>query len=166
MTLVQGRGVTSQKGHNIPVKITNYPPLYWWMNSSNFKGMQLNNKWPWDCKFGKSLILAWLSLPLVSYTLYYGNYWLSNKPDMSSVLACFLRQFGYYTSQVYYAKVKKVRRVKEKWIKNSFNFFFVFCLLQRVLFPLLTISLPDSFYQINFYWFYEKRKVHRRNLCN
>ena len=55
------------------------------MNSSNLRGMQLRKEW----------LLAWLSLTLVSYIPYYANFRLNNGPNMSSVLACFLGQFGW-----------------------------------------------------------------------
>ena len=49
---------------NILVKFANYPLLHCWMNNSNFRGMQRRREWPLDCKFGKPMILAWLSLTL------------------------------------------------------------------------------------------------------
>ena len=59
------------------------------MNSSNFKSMQLLKEWPWHCKFGKSLILGWMSLILVSNILYYVNTRFKNGSNMSPVLALF-----------------------------------------------------------------------------
>ena len=107
-----------QSGHGIkelpiPVKIANYPLLYFRMNSCNFKGMYLHKEW--DCRFGKSLILAWLSLTLVSYVPYYVNFRLNNWPDMTSVLPCFLNKFGWYFYK-FFAEVFCVllRRV-ESW---------------------------------------------------
>ena len=41
--------------------------------------------------------ISLISLTVVSYSPYYVNFWFDNGPDMSSVLACFLGQFGCYT---------------------------------------------------------------------
>ena len=79
--------------NSILVKIANYPLLYWWMNSSNFRSIQLLKEWPWHRKFGKSLILALLSLSSVSHIPYYINFRFNNGPNMSSILACFFCQF-------------------------------------------------------------------------
>ena len=78
---------------NILVKIANYPLLYWWMNSSNFRSIQLLKEWPWHRKFGNSLILALLSFSSVSRSPYYINFRLNNRPNMSSILACLLCPF-------------------------------------------------------------------------
>ena len=77
----------------ILVKIANYPLLYWWMNSSNFRSMQLLKEWPWHRKFGKSLIWALLSFSSVSHIPYYINFRFNYGPNMSSNLACSLCQF-------------------------------------------------------------------------
>ena len=77
----------------ILVKIANYPLLYWWMNSSNFRSIQLLKQWPWYRKFGKSLILASLSFSSASHIPYYINFRFNNRPNISSILACFLCQF-------------------------------------------------------------------------
>ena len=77
----------------ILVKISNYPLLYWWMNSSNFISIQLLKEWHWHRNFGKSLILAFLSFSSVSHIPYYINFRFNNGPNMSSILACFLCQF-------------------------------------------------------------------------
>ena len=79
------------------VKIANYHLLYWWMNGSTYRGMQLRNEWTKDWTCVRSLTLASLSLTLVSYILYYVNFRFHNGPDMSSVFVCFLGQFGCYT---------------------------------------------------------------------
>ena len=80
----------------ILVKIANYPLLYWWMNSSNFRNMQLLKEWTWHRKFGKSLILALLSFSSVSHIPYYINFRFNIGPNMSSILACFLCKFVLY----------------------------------------------------------------------
>ena len=77
----------------ILVKIANYPLLYWWINSSNFRSIQLLKEWPLHRKFGYSLILALLSFSSVSHIRYYINFRFNNGPNMSSILACFLCQF-------------------------------------------------------------------------
>ena len=74
----------------ILVKIANYPLLYWWMNSSDFRSIQLLKEWPWH---RKTLILALLTFNSVSYIPYYINFRFNNRPNMSSILACFLCQF-------------------------------------------------------------------------
>ena len=43
----------------ILVKIANYLLLYSWMNSSNYRTMQLRKEWPWDFKFCTFFTLAW-----------------------------------------------------------------------------------------------------------
>ena len=63
------------------------------MNGSNFRSMQLLKEWPWHRKFVKSLIVALLSFSSVSQIPYYVNFRFNNWPNMSSVRACFLRQF-------------------------------------------------------------------------
>ena len=55
----------------ILVKIANYPLLYWWMNSSNFRSIQRLKEWPWHRQFVKSLILALLSFSLIIRIPYY-----------------------------------------------------------------------------------------------
>ena len=94
------RKVTSPK-LNLSFLFSIYPPngaiLYWWMNSGNVRSMQLLKEWLWLRKFCKSSILATLSFSSVSHIPYYVNFRFNNGPNMSSVLACFLRQFGRYT---------------------------------------------------------------------
>ena len=43
----------------------------------NFRSMQLLKEWPWHSKFGKSLILAWLSFSSDSHIPYYVNFRLN-----------------------------------------------------------------------------------------
>ena len=57
------------------------------MNSTSFRGMQLLDEWPEDCKFGSSLLLAWLALTLVSYIPYYIKFRFNNGSDISSFIA-------------------------------------------------------------------------------
>ena len=52
--------------------------------------------WPWECIFGMFLLLARLKLSLISYIPYSANFRFNNRPDMLSVLACFLCHFGCY----------------------------------------------------------------------
>ena len=65
------------------------------------------------CKFGglKSYLFLVLSrvplilpLTLVSYIPYYVNFRYDNGPDMSSVLECFLGQYGCYTEQFLFCR--------------------------------------------------------------
>ena len=77
----------------ILVKIANYALLYWWMNNSYFRSIQLLKEWPWHRKFGKSLIIALLPFSSVRHIPYYINFRFNNRPNMSSILACFLCKF-------------------------------------------------------------------------
>ena len=97
--------------------------------------MQLLKEWPWHRKFGKSLILAWLSFSSVSHIPYYVNFRFINGPNISSVLECFLRQLGRYTYKSFFAELFCVY-VFEKCVKDfngsqtindSFERFYILC---------------------------------------
>ena len=114
------------------------------------------------------IIYAWLSLTFGSYIPHYVNFRFNNGPVMSSVIACFLGQFGCYNTlhifcrsllcdvcrgcvKDYFTEIKELRTV--------FNFFVCFFLLKLCL-PILTTSLQVHFYLINFIkWFYERGRL-------
>ena len=129
----------------------------------NLRSMQLLKECSLHHKFGESLILAWLSFSSVSHIPYCVNFRLNNEPNMSSVLPCFLRQFGRYTQNVFVQKylVLCVREVCKRFLtevkelRTVFNVF-IFCVLKKRSLQILTINLQFYFYQINFIqWFYE-----------
>ena len=127
----------------ILVKVANYPLLYWWMNSGNIKSKQLRKEGPWDCKFGRSLIMFLLSFTLVSHIPYYIDFRFNNRrkyvmTSLGVILNnCFCRSLVLCMKRVY-------ERCVRKW-KTVLNFF-VFWLLQRLCLTILTISLKVSFY--------------------
>ena len=83
--------------------------------------MQLLKEWPWHHKFGNSLMLAWFSLTFVSHIPYYVIFRFNNGPNMSSVLACFPRQFGRYTWKVFFSAKIFFCYVSERCVKDFYG---------------------------------------------
>ena len=140
----------------IPVKIANYPLLYWWINSSYLWDVQHHKNDPESVNL-VSLILAWLSLTLVVI--------FRITPSSGLIIDQICRQFLHISpvSLVVIILLKYFwsshycyicgRCVKDFYgIERQFLTFF--CILfptkAIVCFPILTISLQVNFYQINF----------------